>query len=48
MWFNDDTYVQLLEQAMMKVSVCSVEAVEGDDDAGMDMKADESIPKFYA
>ena len=33
---------------MMKVSVCSVGAVESDDGAGVDMKADESIAKFYA
>ena len=45
---NGEADEELLEQAMMKVSVCSVGAVESDDGAGVDMKADESIAKFYA
>lgn len=48
MWVDDGTDEQLLEQAMMKASVGSVGAVEGDEDASVDVKADEFIAKFYA
>ena len=48
MWVGDGTNEQLFEQAMMKVSVVSVGAVECDEDAGVDVKADEFITKFYA
>ncbi|XP_047084212.1 uncharacterized protein LOC124695401 [Lolium rigidum] len=39
---------QLLERAMMEASCGNVEAAEGAEDAGVDVKADEFIAKFYA
>ncbi|XP_071674279.1 uncharacterized protein [Lolium perenne] len=38
---------QLLERAMMEASCGNVEAAEGSEDAGVDVKADEFIAKFY-
>ena len=39
---------QLLERAMMEASVGSAGAAEAGEDAGVDVKADEFIAKFYA
>jgi hypothetical protein len=39
---------QLLERAMMEASCGNVDAAEGGEDAGVDVKADEFIAKFYA
>ncbi|XP_037427961.1 uncharacterized protein LOC119293683 [Triticum dicoccoides] len=45
---DDGADEQLLERAMMEASVGSAGAVEGGEDAGVDVKADEFIAKFYA